>query len=47
MATSATRRAVIVSGVRTPFVRAFTDYMRMDSIDLADTAVAGFPAIRC
>lgn len=41
MATSATRRAVIVSGVRTPFVRAFTDYMRMDSIDLADTAVAG------
>ncbi|WP_067675959.1 acetyl-CoA C-acyltransferase [Nocardia miyunensis] len=44
MATSATRRAVIVSGVRTPFVRAFTDYMRMDSIDLADTAVAGLLA---
>ncbi|WP_067687837.1 acetyl-CoA C-acyltransferase [Nocardia jejuensis] len=37
----ARRRAVIVSGVRTPFVRAFTDYTRMDSIDLADAAVRG------
>ncbi|GAB2726194.1 acetyl-CoA C-acyltransferase [Nocardia thraciensis] len=41
MATKGARRAVIVSGVRTPFVRAFTDYTRMDSIDLADAAVAG------
>ncbi|MFF0491779.1 acetyl-CoA C-acyltransferase [Nocardia sp. NPDC003482] len=38
---AAKRRAVIVSGARTPFVRAFTDYTRMDSIDLADAAVAG------
>ncbi|MBB5912332.1 acetyl-CoA acyltransferase [Nocardia transvalensis] len=41
MATKGARRAVIVSGARTPFVRAFTDYTRMDSIDLADAAVAG------
>ncbi|WP_267888459.1 acetyl-CoA C-acyltransferase [Nocardia yamanashiensis] len=34
-------RAVIVAGARTPFVRAFTDYTRMDSIDLADAAVRG------
>ncbi|TSE01969.1 acetyl-CoA C-acyltransferase [Skermania sp. ID1734] len=38
---STTRRAVIVSGARTPFVRAFTDYTRMDSIALADAAVQG------
>jgi acetyl-CoA acyltransferase len=41
MATKAARRAVIVSGARTPFVRAFTDYTRMDSIALADAAVRG------
>src|SRR5690606_14302993 len=41
MATRAARRAVIVSGARTPFVRAFTDYTRLDSIDLADIAVRG------
>ncbi|MFI1911577.1 acetyl-CoA C-acyltransferase [Nocardia sp. NPDC020380] len=35
------KRAVIVAGARTPFVRAFTDYTRMDSIDLADRAVSG------
>lgn len=36
-----TRRAVVVSGARTPFVRAFGDYTRMDSIALAGTAVRG------
>ncbi|WP_194815176.1 acetyl-CoA C-acyltransferase [Nocardia sp. XZ_19_385] len=41
MATKAARRAVIVSGARTPFLRAFTDYTRMDSIALADAAVRG------
>ncbi|MEU4343010.1 acetyl-CoA C-acyltransferase [Nocardia sp. NPDC023852] len=41
MATNAARRAVIVSGARTPFVRAFTGYTRMDSIALADAAVRG------
>lgn len=41
MATSAARRAVIVSGARTPFVKAFGDYTRMDSIALADAAVRG------
>ncbi|QIS22390.1 acetyl-CoA C-acyltransferase [Nocardia terpenica] len=44
MATTSVRRAVIVAGARTPFVRAFTDYTRMDSIDLAGTAVAGLLA---
>ena len=28
------RRAVIVRGVRTPFVRAFTDFTKLDTIDL-------------
>ncbi|WP_435591021.1 acetyl-CoA C-acyltransferase [Nocardia sp. bgisy118] len=41
MASDAARRAVVVSGVRTPFVRAFTDFTRMDSIALADAAVHG------
>ncbi|WP_406232542.1 acetyl-CoA C-acyltransferase [Nocardia sp. NBC_01009] len=41
MATKAARRAVIVSGARTPFVRAFAEYTRMDSIALADAAVRG------
>ncbi|MEU0500027.1 acetyl-CoA C-acyltransferase [Nocardia sp. NPDC005998] len=41
MATNAARRAVIVSGARTPFIKAFTDYTRMDSIALADAAVRG------
>src|SRR5947199_313690 len=40
VATNAARRAVIVSGARTPFVRAFTDYTRMDSIDLAAAPLA-------
>ncbi|MGN2636222.1 acetyl-CoA C-acyltransferase [Nocardia takedensis] len=41
MATKGARRAVVVSGARTPFLRAFTDYTRMDSIALADAAVRG------
>jgi acetyl-CoA acyltransferase len=32
-------RAVIVSGVRTPFVKAFGRFLNLDSIDLADRAV--------
>ena len=34
------RRAVVVSGVRTPFVKAFSDFLTLDTIDLADRAVA-------
>jgi len=41
MAANAARRAVIVAGARTPFVRAFTDFTTMDSIALADAAVRG------
>lgn len=33
------RRAVIVAGVRTPFLRAFTDFTRMDTIALGSAAV--------
>ena len=32
-------RAVIVTGVRTPFVKAFGKFLKLDSIDLADIAV--------
>lgn len=35
------RRAVIVDGMRTPFVRAFAEYTKLDSIALADIAVKG------
>ncbi|MFC1851401.1 acetyl-CoA C-acyltransferase [candidate division CSSED10-310 bacterium] len=35
------RRAVIVNGVRTPFVRAFAEYMKLDAIDLGAKAVQG------
>ncbi|MGW5516044.1 acetyl-CoA C-acyltransferase [Nocardia africana] len=41
MATKRSRRAVIVAGARTPFLRAFTDYTRMDTIDLGVLAVGG------
>ncbi|MBF0227763.1 MAG: acetyl-CoA C-acyltransferase [Desulfobacterales bacterium] len=34
-------RAVIVGGVRTPFLRAFTDFTKMDSISLGVAAVKG------
>ena len=33
------RRAVVVQGIRTPFVKAFTDYLKMDTIALGDAAV--------
>ncbi|MDH3199376.1 MAG: acetyl-CoA C-acyltransferase [Myxococcales bacterium] len=33
------QRAVIVGGVRTPFVKAFGQFLKLDSIDLADAAV--------
>jgi acetyl-CoA acyltransferase len=35
------RRAVIVDGVRTPFVRAFEEYLKLDTIALGVKAVAG------
>ncbi|MEO1269212.1 MAG: acetyl-CoA C-acyltransferase [Myxococcota bacterium] len=35
------RRAVVVSGVRTPFVKAFSQYTKMDAIDLGVAAVRG------
>jgi len=38
---SAHRRAVIVAGKRTPFVRAFTHFLTLDSIDLGVAATRG------
>lgn len=35
------RRAVIVSGARTPFLKAFTEFTKLDTIALADAAVRG------
>ena len=35
------RRAVVVGGVRTPFVRAFAEYMKLDTIALGCAAVRG------
>jgi acetyl-CoA acyltransferase len=35
------RRAVIVSGMRTPFLKAFTDFTKLDTIALGVAAVAG------
>ena len=35
------RRAVIVGGARTPFVRAFAELLRLDAVDLGVKAVAG------
>src|SRR5215471_9457295 len=35
------RRAVVVGGVRTPFVKAFTDFTQLDTIALGDAAVRG------
>jgi acetyl-CoA acyltransferase len=35
------RRAVVVGGVRTPFVKAFTDFTKMDTIALGAAAVRG------
>ncbi len=33
------RRAVVIGGVRTPFVKAFSEFMKMDTIDLGVAAV--------
>ena len=41
MPKSKQRRAVIVGGVRTPFVKAFKEFIELDSIDLGDAAVTG------
>lgn len=38
------RRAVIVDGVRTPFVRAFGEFLEMDTIELGKAAVLGLLA---
>ena len=38
------RRAVVVAGNRTPFVRAFSEYLTLDTIDLAVAAVRGLLA---
>ena len=35
------RRAVVVDGVRTPFVRAFAEFLKLDTIDLGVEAVGG------
>ncbi len=34
-------RAVIVGGIRTPFVKAFAEYLKLDTIALGDAAVKG------
>ena len=39
--TASGRRAVIVDGTRTPFVKSFNEYTKLNTIDLADRAVAG------
>ncbi len=44
MSRSESRRAVIVRGARTPFVRAFGDFTKLDTIDLACIAVKGLLA---
>ena len=38
------RRAVIVAGNRTPFVKAFSEYLTLDTIDLGVEAVRGLLA---
>ena len=38
---SRSRRAVIVGGLRTPFVKAFTSFTKIDTIGLGKTAVSG------
>jgi acetyl-CoA acyltransferase len=35
------RRAVVIGGVRTPFVKAFAEYLKLDSIALGTAAVRG------
>jgi acetyl-CoA acyltransferase len=41
MASKKNRRAVIVAGARTPFVKAFTDFTELSTIDLGVAAVRG------
>ncbi len=41
MSSKNARRAVIVAGARTPFVRAFTDFLALDTIRLGAAAVGG------
>jgi acetyl-CoA acyltransferase len=41
MAMSRGRRAVVIGGVRTPFVKAFAEYLRLDTIALGVAAVRG------
>jgi acetyl-CoA acyltransferase len=38
------RRAVIVAGNRTPFIKAFTDFTKLDAVDLGAAAVRGLLA---
>lgn len=38
---SSSRRAVIVAGTRTPFVKAFKEFLKLDTIALGDAAVRG------
>lgn len=35
------RRAVVINGARTPFIRAFGDFLKLDAIDLGVKAVGG------
>jgi len=37
--TMSNRKAVVVAGIRTPFVKAFSEFLKMDTIALADVAV--------
>ena len=39
--TKKARRAVVVAGRRTPFVKAFGDFLKLDTIDLGHAAVSG------
>jgi acetyl-CoA acyltransferase len=39
--TTKRRRAVVIGGVRTPFVKAFSEFMRLDTIALGTAAVRG------
>ena len=41
MSNDGKRRAVVVDGVRTPFVKAFAQFLKMDTIALGDAAVSG------
>jgi acetyl-CoA acyltransferase len=38
-----TRRAVVIGGARTPFVKAFGPFLKMDTIAIGCEAVEGLP----